>query len=302
MTRIKNHEDFMKKLINLYGNEYQPIDPYINSSTKVKMKHNVCGFEYEVLSGNILKGRKCPKCSKRVKTKDTNYFKQEVYELVQDEYIIKGEYVNSRTKVLFKHNTCGYEYLNTPNDFQQGTRCPKCARNIQKTNEEFLQEIKSLVDDEYTILSEYTNTNTHVKIKHNTCGHIYDVTPSNFLRGRRCSKCKISKGEKSIADFLCANNINYKSQFFFKDLKSDSNVYLRFDFAVFENGKIKFLIEYDGEFHYQVKESFGGLEALLKQQKHDAMKDQYCKNNNYKLIRIPYWEYKNIEEILRVAI
>lgn len=33
-------------------------------------------------------------------------------------------------------------------------------------------------------------------------------------------------------------------------------------------------------------------------QKHDRMKNDYCKKNNIELIRIPYWDYKNIEEIL----
>ena len=31
----------------------------------------------------------------------------------------------------------------------------------------------------------------------------------------------------------------------------------------------------------------------------DKIKDQYCKNNGIKLIRIPYWEFKNSEEIIK---
>ena len=30
----------------------------------------------------------------------------------------------------------------------------------------------------------------------------------------------------------------------------------------------------------------------------DNIKTQYCQQNNIKLIRIPYWEFKNIENIL----
>ena len=30
----------------------------------------------------------------------------------------------------------------------------------------------------------------------------------------------------------------------------------------------------------------------------EERKTQYCKENNIKLIRIPYWEFDNIEEIL----
>ena len=35
-----------------------------------------------------------------------------------------------------------------------------------------------------------------------------------------------------------------------------------------------------------------------KQFRNDNIKSQYCKDNNIKLIRIPYWEYDNINEIL----
>ena len=31
---------------------------------------------------------------------------------------------------------------------------------------------------------------------------------------------------------------------------------------------------------------------------HDNIKTQYCKDNKINLIRIPYWEYDNIENIL----
>ena len=31
----------------------------------------------------------------------------------------------------------------------------------------------------------------------------------------------------------------------------------------------------------------------------DTIKAQYCKDNNIKLIRIPYFEFNNIDEILK---
>ena len=31
----------------------------------------------------------------------------------------------------------------------------------------------------------------------------------------------------------------------------------------------------------------------------DALKNSYCRENNLKLIRIPYWDYDNIESILK---
>lgn len=45
-------------------------------------------------------------------------------------------------------------------------------------------------------------------------------------------------------------------------------------------------------------EKFGGLEGLLKRQQHDQIKNEYCKINNIKLIRIPESQFKHMEEIL----
>ena len=37
---------------------------------------------------------------------------------------------------------------------------------------------------------------------------------------------------------------------------------------------------------------------LMNLKRNDNIKTEYCKNNNIKLIRIPYWEFDNIEQII----
>lgn len=72
-----------------------------------------------------------------------------------------------------------------------------------------------------------------------------------------------------------------------------------FDFAILNDDKsVKFLIEYDGIQHFEPRDAFGGEEAFNYTLRKDKIKDDYCKNNNIKLIRIPYWELKRIEQIL----
>ena len=54
------------------------------------------------------------------------------------------------------------------------------------------------------------------------------------------------------------------------------------------------LIEYDGEQHF---EPFGydkDLSKFISTQERDAYKNQWCKENNIRLIRIPYTEYNNL--------
>jgi hypothetical protein len=55
------------------------------------------------------------------------------------------------------------------------------------------------------------------------------------------------------------------------------------------------LIEYDGIQHY--KSNGWGEEKFQQQKLKDSLKNKYCKENNIKLLRIPYYE-TNINKLL----
>lgn len=55
------------------------------------------------------------------------------------------------------------------------------------------------------------------------------------------------------------------------------------------------MIEYDGEQHYW---AVFGEKSFQNTLKHDEIKNNYCKENNIPLLRIPYWEKDNIEVII----
>ena len=66
---------------------------------------------------------------------------------------------------------------------------------------------------------------------------------------------------------------------------------------------LKLIIEYDGEGHYEPIDFAGkGKEWANKNferiKKYDNLKNDYCKENNLFLLRIPYWEFNNIKEII----
>ncbi len=74
---------------------------------------------------------------------------------------------------------------------------------------------------------------------------------------------------------------------------------LRWDFIIKTNDEPLF-IEYDGKQHYEPA-TFGGMSkeqaktAFEKTKEYDKLKNDYCNDNGYLLLRIPYTEYKNIE-------
>jgi len=236
--------------------------------------------------------------------KTNEEFINEIYNLVGDEYSILSEYVNAKTKVLIRHNDkCGYEYFIIPNSFTCGVRCPKCAKCIKKTTEQFKQEIYDLVGNSYTVLGEYIGAKNKIKIKHNDgCGHIYEVNPTNFIHSlNKCPRHKESKNENIISKYLNNLNINYKTQYKFENCKNKRC--LLFDFALFDNEEnLICLVEYDGEQHFDVMRFSKNINKqnskFTQVKEHDKIKNDYCKANNITLIRIPYFQKSKIEEIL----
>lgn len=108
----------------------------------------------------------------------------------------------------------------------------------------------------------------------------------------------MSIGERKVAMLLDQGDILYKQEFSFPDLKSDKGIPLRFDFAVFEDveayeeDRVKFLIEFQGEQHYRQK--FTSRESFQRQLSNDKRKRNYCHVKGIVLVAIPYTEYNSM--------
>ena len=153
----------------------------------------------------------------------------------------------------------------------------------RKTNDQFKKEVFDLVGDEYTFLECYQGASTKIKVKHNKCGHTYEVTPTHFLTGERCSHCKSPKGELIITKILNNLNIRYEYQKTFDDLRDKDC--LSYDFYIPSQS---ILIEYQGQQHYEPIDHFGGDNKFAIQKKHEKLKSDYAETHNYNLIAVPY--------------
>ena len=283
LSKRKTDAQFKQEVKNLVGNEYTFLDKYVNKHTKLRVKHSECDNIYEVKPNDFLSGHRCPYCSGNVKKTNTQ-FKKEVFELVGDSYTFLDPYINNHTKIKVKHNKCGNIYKVDPNKFLSGRRCPYCRSNANKTNTQFKKEVYDLVGNEYVFLDKYVNSDTKLRVKHNKCGNTYEVRPTDFFSHQtRCPYCNSPKGETLIAKILDTLNVNYEYQKTFDDLKDTT--YLSYDFYIPSQN---ILIEYQGMQHYHPIDYFGGDVTFKKQQKHDQMKADYAKSNNYNLIAVPY--------------
>lgn len=125
------------------------------------------------------------------------------------------------------------------------------------------------------------------------CGTICERLSSSLLQGVAIScGCIHSKGEQLISYLLQQNNINYETQKTFQNCRfSNTNYLARFDFYLPD---YNCLIEFDGKQHFEYTSGWNTKKNFEKIQQHDIFKNQWCKNNNIALIRIPYTYYESL--------
>lgn len=133
--------------------------------------------------------------------------------------------------------------------------------------------------------SDYVNAQTKLKVKCKD-GHEFMITPSNLNINRWCPICKTLTSEliaiKSIEHMLKAKFIKTHP----KDLINDQGHVLEFDGF---NEELNIAIEYNGIQHYEHVDFFHrDGNSLEKQQRHDQIKIQYCKDHNINLIVVPF--------------
>lgn len=107
--------------------------------------------------------------------------------------------------------------------------------------------------------------------------------------------CLKSRGQEKIANLLKQNNISFVAEKWFNNFYySDTNGKPRFDFYIND----AYLIEYDGIQHFKENPFF--QLSLQQQREKDNIKNNWCKENNIPLIRIPYTQLSKlkIEDLL----
>ena len=216
--------------------------------------------------------------------------------------ILEDKYINNETKMKFicnKHKDKGVQYKTWGQMITKKCPCIYCSKEdtlqkMRKSNEDFQKEFYKIHGDKYELLSEYVDSKTKVKIKCNKCGHVFESQSNHLLEGHGCPNCVKSKGEERVEVVLKNKNIYYIREYRFDDCIGIKKK-MPFDFYLPNNNTC---IEYQGKQHYTPMEYFGGEEGFKKQQINDNLKRKYCKENNIKLIEIPYWDFNKVEDYI----
>lgn len=122
------------------------------------------------------------------------------------------------------------------------------------------------------------------------CGNQCDIDMGN-LRSHKTQSCGCtnSRQEENIIKLLVTNNIKFNYQFRFNNMKDKV-----FDFYINNS----YIIEYDGQQHFHYTGiGWDTKEHFERTRQNDLLKNQYCFENNIPLIRIPFNEEYNFEDL-----
>ena len=287
-----NAFDFIKKSKIIHQDKYDySLVNYINDKEKVKIICHKHGEFYQTPNTH-LSGHGCIICGNK-NDLDTFLIKaKEIYGNKYDYSLV--EYVNMNTPIIIKCKIHD-EFIIKPSQFiYEKNGCIYCSKKTYKDISFFESDANKIHNNKYKYeiitdlkMNSFINIicKTHGKFKQKIRSHIYNACG--------CINCKESKGENKINSFLSNKNIKFFRQHKFLDCKNKYS--LSFDFYIPSE---KICIEYDGNQHFEMVEFFGGQKRFEDIKKNDEIKNKYCEKNNLKLLRIPYYDLKNIEIIL----
>lgn len=288
--------DYVKNTVEKYecillSEEYIP-----REKLKIQCK---CGNIFYTKFYNFNNGnqKQCVECGKiKFTNKRTKSKNEIVNELVKHNCLLINICKNNKLEVKCQ---CGNKFYSTLTNLRQKKfKCTKCnTGRIDVTHSHKYVE-RNIDKSGCKLLNTYKNNRSKLQIQCK-CGSVFTTSYKLFCRGQnRCDLCskRISKPELIMQEYLTKQNIIFVKQYKFSDLKINNRNYLRFDFAIFNlDMSLKFLLELDGEYHYK---NIRGEQYLLHQQTNDEVKNNYCKEHNIKLIRIPYWEFEKMTQII----
>lgn len=287
MSKKKTHKEYVIEVAEIYPN-IEVVEMYIDAKTNILHRCKVDGCEWYAKPNNILNGKGCPRCSKKER-KTHKFYIAEVAQINPNIEIIE-QYINARTPILHKCKIDGHQWMATPTSILSGHGCPICAGNKQYTPEEYVKKVTD-INSNIEVVEKYIDAFTPILHRCKIDGQEWMARPSAILYGSGCPRCNSSKGEKVIENWFNKKNILYEPQKKFADCKYLHS--LPFDFYL---PNYNICIEYQGIQHYKPIEYFGGQKSFESQILRDKIKEEYCKQNNISLFKIPY--FANIEEEL----
>lgn len=301
--RVKSHEQYVLDVF-VKNPIIEVIDKYIDKNTPILHRCTIHDVYWYASPTNILAGKGCRQCMREkignALVKSHSTYVSEL-KIKNPSIEVVEEYINISTPITHHCLIHDIYWKIAPHNALNGQRCIECKKenlrqSFVKSHSQYVDEV-ALINPDIEVVGKYMNAKTPILHRCKIDGCEWMCIPNNVLyRQCSCPQCNESSGERQIRQWLEKHSIYYIYQKSFVDCCDIKS--LPFDFYLPE---YNICVEYDGIHHFEPIDFAGeGKEWAENQfeyiQKHDKIKTEYCKNNNIKLLRIPY--YKNVEEEL----
>ena len=299
-------EEFIRRAKEVWGDRYTyEKSVYTTSKSKVIVTCSIHG-DFPTTAYDFLKGHGCPSCGmdvvKQKRRKPQDDFIAQCKAIHGDRYdYSQTVYKGKRKKVTIICREHG-PFEQWPDGHLAGQGCKWCKCDMQKDlfsmgRDEFIFKARKVHGDKYDYSQVvYVNNKTNVTVICPEHGP-FEVMPQDHIQKKNgCPKCQTSKGETSIHVWLDAHGIKHD---WHKPIHTPMAIGKRKKFVPdFYVESANLIIEFNGEQHYKPKELWGGEKQLKNQQRRDAALREFCKQEGFRLLEIPYTDFDRIEEIL----
>ena len=236
---------------------------------------------------------------KKYHKKKTPWNKEQFYKVfkeLQPQIVICSEFIDMKTAIECRCLKDDFRWKMVPRVFvSEGNGCPKCAR---KSNGKRYSKAVQGKNDIATLYPQL------VKVFKNKEDSLYYKPQSNKKIELMCPYCKVEKMipiyslvSRGFSCDVCGDGVSYPNKIgrmFVLQLPVENIKFewhpawlsgmRRYDIK-FEFNQKEYVIEMDGHQHFVENVSFT-RKKLAKIQSEDALKDQFCKDNNVKIFRI----------------
>ena len=239
-----------------------------------------------------IKDFKCDKCDFECSDKgNLKRHGKQVHDKIKDVKCIHCDYLCSSTDTLKTHIKMVHDKIK---DF----KCVKCDFSCS-TNSDLKIHVKIIHDKIKDFKCDKCDYECSTKCTLKKHIELIHINPKSK---------NMSRGEKAVYEHLIDLGYEFNKTFFrettFNDLRGIGNGLLRFDFKVMINNEKFVFIEFDGEQHERpvkfstITTNEEALEHFKLTRTHDRIKNDYCKDNGYEILRIRHDQTKLIKVMI----
>lgn len=215
--RKKTTESFKQEVFDLVGDKYTVLGEYTGTNKHIRIRHNVCGTEYDVIAKNfVCLGRRCKKCSGLTKKtkEEIQAFLDEKY---PNEFKIIGEYKSKDVNMKIQHLKCGNIFEASWNNIRsEKFNCKYCIGSLGETliisilkdlniEFEYQKKFDDCKDKSLLPFDFYFEVgNTKVIIEYDGRQHFLPIFGNNDEE--RCKNLIKTQNHDEIKTLYCENN------------------------------------------------------------------------------------------------